>query len=168
MEINRYVQGIELQKPKTDFEKIAGDKIAGLMASNGKEKIGAIMSRMQEVMMENVSVFRTEQALTGALEEIKELKERYLMIALKDKGSCFNRDLLDALELGHMLDLAEVITISALYRKESRGAHSREDFPERNDEKFLVHTLARYSDKGPQIFEKPVTITRFQPQERKY
>ncbi len=168
MEINRYVQSVELQKPKTDFEKMSGDKIAGLMSSNGKDKIGDIMNRMQEVMMENVSVFRTEPAMTRTLEEIKELKERYLMIALKDKGSCFNRDLLDALELGHLLDLAEVITISALYRKESRGAHSREDFPERNDEKYLVHTLARYSDRGPQIFEKPVTITRFQPKERKY
>jgi succinate dehydrogenase / fumarate reductase flavoprotein subunit len=168
MEINRYVQRVELQKPKTDFEKMSGNKLAGLMASKGKEKIGDIMNRMQEVMMEKVSVFRTEQPMSEALEEIKELKERYRMIALKDKGSCFNRDLLDALELGHMLDLAEVITMAALYRKESRGAHSREDFPARNDENYLVHTLVRYSDKEPQIFEKPVTITRFQPQERKY
>jgi succinate dehydrogenase / fumarate reductase flavoprotein subunit len=168
MEINRYVQRVELQKPKTDFEKMSGNKLAGLMASKGKEKIGDIMNRMQEVMMEKVSVFRTEQPMSEALEEIKELKERYRMIALKDKGSCFNRDLLDALELGHMLDLAEVITMAALYRKESRGAHSREDFTARNDENYLVHTLVRYSDKEPQIFEKPVTITRFQPQERKY
>jgi succinate dehydrogenase / fumarate reductase flavoprotein subunit len=168
MEINRYVQGNELQKPEADFEKMAGDNIARLMASDGKEKIGDIMNRMQEVMMENVSVFRMESAMTEALEEIKALKDRYQMIALKDKGSCFNRDLLDALELGHMLDLAEVITMGALHRRESRGAHSREDFPERNDETCLVHTLVRYSDKGPQIFEKPVTITRFQPQERKY
>ena len=168
MEINRYVQSVKLQKPKTDFEKISGNKLAGLMASRGKEKIGDIMNRMQEVMMEKVSVFRTEQPMSEALEEVKELKKRYQMIALMDKGSCFNRDLLDALELGYMLDLAEVITMSALYRKESRGAHSREDFPARNDENYLVHTLVRYSDKGPQIFEKPVTITRFQPQERKY
>jgi len=168
MEINRYVQGAKLQKPATDFEKMAAAKIAGLMAAKGKEKIGDIMNSMQEVMMDNVSVFRIESPMAAALEKIKELKERYQMIALKDKGSCFNRDLLDALELGHMLDLAEVITMGALHRRESRGAHSREDFPDRNDETFLVHTLVSYTDKGPQIFEKPVTITRFQPKERKY
>ncbi len=87
---------------------------------------------------------------------------------MQDKGSCFNRELLDAVELGHMLDLAEVMAQGALYREESRGAHSREDFPDRNDERFLVHTLVRHTDDGPQIFEKPVTITRFQPKERKY
>jgi len=168
MEINRFVQRVDFQKPATDFEKTAAAKISGLMQADGKEKIGDIMSRMQEVMMDNVSVFRMESPMTEALEKIKELKERYQNIALQDKGSCFNRDLLDALELGHMLDLAEVIVMGALYRRESRGAHSREDYPERNDETFLVHTLVRLTDKGPQIFNKPVTITRFQPKERKY
>jgi succinate dehydrogenase / fumarate reductase flavoprotein subunit len=168
MEINRYVQGVEFQKPAADFEKTAAAKIAGLMAASGQEKIGDIMKSMQEVMMDNVSVFRMESPMTEALKKIKELKERYQMISLQDKGNCFNRDLLDALELGHMLDLAEVIAMGALHRRESRGAHSREDYPERNDETYLVHTLVRYSDKGPQIFEKPVTITRFEPKERKY
>ena len=168
MEISRYVQSVDFQKPATDFEKMAAAKISGLMAAKGKEKVGEIMAGMQEVMMEKVSVFRMESPMTEALEKIKELKERYQMVSLQDKGSCFNRDLLDALELGHMLDLAEVITMGALYREESRGAHFREDFPERNDATYLVHTLVRFTDKGPQIFEKPVTITRFQPKERKY
>ena len=168
MEIARYVQGFDFQKPATDFEKAAADQIAGLMSASGKEKVGNIMAGMQEIMMDNVSVFRMEAPLTKALDKIKALKERYQMRALQDKGSCFNRDLLDALELGHMLDLAEVITMGALFRQESRGAHFREDFPERNDETFLVHTLVRHTDKGPQIFQKPVTITRFQPKERKY
>ena len=168
MEIKRYVQSVDFQKPATDFEKMAAAKISGLMAANGKEKVGEIMAGMQEVMMEKVSVFRMESPMTEALEKIKELKERYQMVSLQDKGSCFNRDLLDALELGHMLDLAEVITMGALHRQESRGAHFREDFPERNDATYLVHTLVRLTDKGPQIFEKPVTITRFQPKERKY
>ena len=168
MEINRFVQSTDFQKPATDFEKTAAAKISDLMEATGKEKIGDIMSSMQEVMMDKVSVFRMESPMTEALEKIKELKERYQMIALQDKGSCFNRDLLDALELGHMLDLAEVITMGALYRRESRGAHSREDYPERNDETYLVHTLVRHTQKGPQIFNKPVTITRFQPKERKY
>ncbi|MFC1858923.1 succinate dehydrogenase flavoprotein subunit [Thermodesulfobacteriota bacterium] len=168
MEINRYVQNVDIQKPATDFEKLAGAKISGLMAASGKEKVGDIMTSMQEVMMEKISVFRMESRITEALETIKELKRRYQMVSLQDKGSCFNRDLLDALELGHMLDLAEVIAMGALYRRESRGAHFREDFPERNDETYLVHTLVRHTDKGPQIFDKPVTITRFQPKERKY
>ena len=168
MEINRFVQSVDFQKPATDFGKTAASRISGLMQADGKEKVGDIMRRMQEVMMDNVSVFRMESSMTEALEKIKELKERYQDIALKDKGSCFNRDLLDALELGHMLDLAEVIVMGALYRQESRGAHSREDYPERNDETYLVHTLVRLTDKGPRIFNKPVTITRFQPKERKY
>jgi len=168
MEINRYVQTVDFQKPAADFEKGAADKISSLMAANGKEKVGDIMAGMQEIMMENVSVFRTESPVTAALEKIRELKERYEQIALQDKGHCFNRDLLDALELGYMLDLAEVIALGALHRKESRGAHFREDFPDRDDTKFLVHTLVRHTNKGPQISEKPVTITRFQPKERKY
>ena len=168
MEINRFVQSVDFEKPATDFEKAAAAKISALMKARGKEKIGDIMSSMQEVMMEKVSVFRMKSPITEALEKIKELKDRYQMIALQDKGNCFNRDLLDALELGHMLDLAEVIAMGALHREESRGAHSREDYPERNDETYLVHTLVRLTDKGPQIFEKPVTITRFQPKERKY
>jgi succinate dehydrogenase / fumarate reductase flavoprotein subunit len=75
---------------------------------------------------------------------------------------------LDAIELGHMLDLADAIAMGALYRRESRGAHFREDFPTRNDEGFLVHTMLQLTDKGLQISEKPVSITRFQPEERKY
>ncbi|MBW2441538.1 MAG: succinate dehydrogenase flavoprotein subunit [Deltaproteobacteria bacterium] len=168
MEISRYVQRNDFQKPATDFEKAAAAEISGLMTAKGEERIGDIMADMQEVMMDNVSVFRTESPMKEALGKIMELKGRYQHISLQDKGSCFNRDLLDALELGHMLDLAEVIAMGALFRQESRGAHFREDFPERNDDDFLVHTLVRHTDKGPQIFNKPVTITRFQPQERKY
>jgi succinate dehydrogenase / fumarate reductase flavoprotein subunit len=138
------------------------------MTAGGKERIGDIMAQMQEVMMDRVSVFREKSGLSEALEKIRGLKQRYTQISLQDKGSCFNRELLDAVELGHMLDLAEVMALGALYRKESRGAHFREDFPDRNDERFLVHTLVRHTDDGPQIFEKPVTITRFQPKERKY
>ena len=139
------------------------------MASNGKETSGRIREEMQEVMMDKVSVFRQRQGLVEALEKIRELKNRYPEVAIQDKGHCFNRDLLDAIELGHMLDLAEVITLGALSREESRGAHSREDFPERDDEKWLVHTMFRHSaEEGPQVFFRPVTITKFQPQERKY
>ena len=118
--------------------------------------------------MERVSVFRQESQMAEALDQIRELKERYREVSLQDRGHCFNRDLLDAIELGYMLDLAEVITMGALYRKESRGAHFREDFPERDDKTLLVHTLVHLTDEGPQIFDKPVKITRFEPKERKY
>ena len=118
--------------------------------------------------MENVSVFRQASGLEKAIDAIGELKDRWRNVGLVDKGNCFNRDLLDTLELGHLLDLAETIAMGALYRKESRGAHSREDFPDRDDDKFLHHTMVRLSDKGPRIFRKPVSITRYQPTERKY
>ena len=168
IELRQFVQNVPEPKPVADLEKPAADAISGLMAQDGNEKIGRIQAEMQNVMMDNVSVFRTAEGLNAALDKIRELKTRYQEIALVDKGSCFNRDLLDALELGYMLDLAEAITVGALHREESRGAHSREDFTERNDEKFLHHTMLRYSEKGPTVFEKPVTITRFEPKERKY
>ena len=168
IEMRQFVKNIPEPEPDADLEKPAADTISGLMARDGKEKIGSIQAEMQNVMMDNVSVFRTAEGLNAALDKVRELKDRYGDIALVDKGSCFNRDLLDALELGYMLDLAEAITMGALHREESRGAHSREDFTERNDEKFLHHTMVRYSTEGPDIFEKPVTITRFEPKERKY
>ena len=168
IEMRHFVDNAPGPKPAAEFEKAAADRISELTAKSGKEKIGRILAEMQNVMMDNVSVFRHEKGLKKALETVRELKERYLQVAVVDKGNCFNRDLLDVIELGCMLDLAEVITLGALNREESRGAHFREDFPERHDDKFLIHSMIRYSDKEPQVFEKPVTITRFQPQERKY
>ena len=168
MEIRRFVQTADMPKASPDQAQKEADRISDLMSRDGEEKTGSVMAQMQEVMMDKVSVFRLETGLAEALEKIRELQKCYRNISLQDKGSCFNRDLLDALELGHMLDLAEVIAMGALHREESRGAHFREDFPDRNDEKFLAHTLVRHTDDVPQIFGKSVTITRFQPKERKY
>ncbi len=168
MEISRFITKTDLPEPTVNFTGNIEKKIADLMASDGQEKVGAIAAEMQEMMMDKVSVFRTADGLKGALAKIGELKDRYRNISVQDKGNCFNRDLLDALELGNMLDLAEVIAMGALYREESRGAHSREDFPQRDDEQFLKHTMVRRREDGPQIFDKPVTITRFEPKERTY
>ena len=168
IEIRRYIHTIGLPKLPTAPEKEVADEITVLMESNGKERIGPILADMQDVMMENVSVFRQKSSLNAALEKIRDLKELYKRIGVQDKGRCFNRNLLDAIELGHMLDLAEVITLGALHRTESRGSHCREDFPERNDESWLAHTMVRYTRNGPELFYKPVTITKFQPKERKY
>jgi succinate dehydrogenase / fumarate reductase flavoprotein subunit len=167
-EIRRFVQTAEMPQASPEYTEKAAARISDLMKGKGTETIGAIMSQLQEIMMEKASVFRTAEGLGAALEKIRELQKRYRGIRLRDRGSCFNRNLLDALELEHMLDLAEVIVMGALHREESRGAHFREDFPARNDEQFLVHTLVRFTGDTPQIFEKPVTITRFQPKERKY
>ncbi len=168
IEMRRFLDDVPEPQPAAEFEEAAVGRISELMARNGNQKVGSILAEMQNVMMDNVSVFRRERGLKLALETVRELKARYQQVAVVDKGSCFNRDLLDVVELGHMLDLAEVITMGALHREESRGAHFREDFPERRDDKFLIHTMIRHSAEEPQVFEKPVIVTRFQPMERKY
>jgi succinate dehydrogenase / fumarate reductase flavoprotein subunit len=168
-EMHRFIPTVGSVKLPPSPEKIVAHQITALLESKGKESTGPIRAEMQEVMMDKVSVFRHRQGLEEAREKVSELKERYRHVSVHDRGKCFNRDLLDAIELGYMLDLAEVITLGALGREESRGAHSREDFPKRDDEKWLVHTMFRHStDEGPQVFFKPVTITRFEPKERKY
>jgi succinate dehydrogenase / fumarate reductase flavoprotein subunit len=144
MQIKTFVQSVTRPRLPAKPDKKDAEMIKALMQSTGRETSGAIRAELQESMMENVSVFRQKESLTAALNKIKELKARYKNLSIQDKGSCFNRDLLDAVELGHLLDLAEAITRSALIREESRGAHSREDFPDRDDKNFLVHTMALY------------------------
>jgi succinate dehydrogenase / fumarate reductase, flavoprotein subunit len=140
-----------------------------LFHQEGSERIGTLLHHMQTVMMDDVSVFRTQEGLTRALAEVRGLKARYPRVGLTDKGRCFNRELLDYCELGYMLDLAEIIALTALWREESRGAHSREDFPKRDDARFLKHSMAVSSESGePRLFTRPVSITRFQPKERTY
>jgi succinate dehydrogenase / fumarate reductase flavoprotein subunit len=168
-EMRRFIHTIGFPKLPASPEQPVEDEIRSLMENNGSERSGPIRTEMQEVMMDWVSVFRHKDGLLEALDKVRQLKQRYKTMAVQDKGNCFNRDLLDGIELGYMLDLAEVITLGALAREESRGAHYREDFPERDDNKWLVHTMCRYTANGePEIFFKPVTITRFQPKERKY
>jgi succinate dehydrogenase / fumarate reductase, flavoprotein subunit len=144
--------------------------ISSLMNRDPGENPNNILKELQQTMMDDVSVFRHADGLNKTLEKIGELKNRYKKVSVDDKGNCFNRNLLDVLELGHMLDLSEVIALGALKREESRGAHYREDFNQRNDEKFLNHTLFRClgKDTEPEYFTKPVSITRFEPKERKY
>jgi len=128
-----------------------------------------VRADLQQTMMDNVSVFRTEETLNTALEDLKKIRERAKHVVIRDKSKRFNTELMDAVELGFLVDLAEVITRSALNRTESRGAHSREDYPKRDDENWLKHTLIYREGEGEYRFDyKPVTITRFQPQERKY
>ncbi|KAA0935457.1 succinate dehydrogenase flavoprotein subunit [Streptomyces apricus] len=148
-------------------------QIERLRASTGNERVADIRRELQECMDANVMVFRTEQTIKTAVEKIGELRERYLNVSVQDKGKRFNTDLLEAVELGNLLDLAEVMAVSALARKESRGGHYREDYPNRDDVNFMRHTMAyrEVGDDGTESIRldyKPVVQTRYQPMERKY
>ena len=166
--MRQFIHGVGMPKLPGGLEENENQRIQQLMNNPGKESLGPILMEMQDVMMDKVSVFREASGLKDALKTIRKLKEKYGQVAVTDTGRCFNRNLLDVLELGNMLDLAEVITLGALHREESRGAHSREDFPKRNDSKFLNHTMVRLTPKGPEVFTKPVTITKYEPKERTY
>ena len=168
--IRRYIHSIGLPSLSGDDPTVeTAAQIGDLMNNTGEERSSTIRIEMQNIMMDNVSVFRHRDALVKVMDKLSRLKERCRYIRIQDKGHCFNRDLLDAMEVGYMLDLAEAITLGALNREESRGAHFREDFPDRNDKSWLVHSLFRYAGlKPPQFLTKPVTITEFEPKERKY
>jgi succinate dehydrogenase / fumarate reductase flavoprotein subunit len=128
----------------------------------------SLRSSMRDIMMRNVGVFRTEQLMNEALEKVRELKRLYQQVYVGDKGKRFNTDLLETWELGNMIDLAEVTTLSALNRTESRGGHARDDYPQRDDENWLKHTFIRREGDNYQIDYKPVVIGRHKPQVRVY
>lgn len=136
--------------------------------ATGTEKIAVIRKELQDTMDKNAQVYRTEESLNEALDKIKELRKRYEHIQVQDRGMRFNTDLLEAIELGFLLDLAEVLAFTARERRESRGGHFREDFETRNDEQFMVHSMAYKTEKDIKIDWKPVTITNYPPMERKY
>jgi succinate dehydrogenase / fumarate reductase flavoprotein subunit len=139
-----------------------------LFSQTGSEKISSIRRELQENMMEKCGIFRNEKELLEMKELIKQYKERYKNVSVQDKGKVFNTDLVETIELGSLLDIAESITDSAINRKESRGAHTREDFPKRNDAEWMKHTLIWKNEAGNKIDYKPVAKTRFEPTERKY
>ncbi|MFC8662974.1 succinate dehydrogenase flavoprotein subunit [Streptomyces sp. NPDC057199] len=154
-------------------QSLVVDQIERLRSSTGNERVADIRRELQECMDANVMVFRTEQTIKTAVEKIAELRERYRNVSIQDKGKRFNTDLLEAVELGNLLDLAEVMAVSALARKESRGGHYREDYPNRDDVNFMRHTMAyrEVGDDGTESIRldyKPVVQTRYQPMERKY
>jgi len=144
------------------------DRLMSITRDEGEPTVD-VRTDLQETMMDNVSVFRNDETLTTALEDLQEIRTRARNVVVEDKGKQFNTDLMDAIEIGFMVDYAEAIAASAHRRTESRGAHSREDYQNRNDDDWLKHSLF-YSDcEGDYEFkEKEVVITRFEPKERKY
>lgn len=144
-----------------------------LRSSTGSERTAALRKELQETMDMNAQVYRTEATLKQALGDVQDLKRRFANIAIQDKGTRYNTDLIEAIELGFLLDLAEVTVVSALERKESRGGHAREDYPNRDDVNFMRHTMAYKStdvsgEEYVRLDYKPVTVTRYEPMERKY
>ncbi len=147
--------------------------VEGLRSGEGGERVAAIRRDLQQTMDLNAQVYRTEATLKQAFTDIQELRRRYRHIAVQDKGARYNTDLLEAIELGFLLDLAEVTVVGALERKESRGGHAREDYPNRDDVNYMRHTMAYRlpgagGESAVRVDYKPVTITRYQPMERKY
>ncbi|WAX58739.1 succinate dehydrogenase flavoprotein subunit [Jatrophihabitans cynanchi] len=143
--------------------------VSTLLESTGTERVATLRAKMQSTMDRNAQVYRTDASLKQAEEDIAALKQRYANVSISDKGKRFNSDLLEAIELGFLLDLAEVLVVGARARNESRGGHFREDYPNRDDVNFMRHTMAyREGDGAIRLDYKPVVQTRYQPMERKY
>ncbi len=172
----KYVQTAEWvplpENPAANVQKI----LAMVKSGDGSERIAVIRKELQDSMDRNAQIFRTDESLQEVTELIETLRARYRNVRVQDKGKRFNTDLLEAVELGFLLDLAEVLVYSARARRESRGGHMREDYPDRDDKEFLVHTMAylvgdpESADAGEHIRLdwKPVVITNYPPMERKY
>jgi succinate dehydrogenase / fumarate reductase flavoprotein subunit len=157
----------KVRLPKDALDK-AKSKLECVLTAKGKESPAAIRDELQATMMVNCGIFRDEKSLKEQLKVIKSLQEQYKWIEVGYKGQRFNTELLDAIELGNMLDFVETIVVGGLARTESRGAHSRTDFPKRDDANWMKHTLAWKTEAGVRLDYKPVVITRFQPEERKF
>jgi succinate dehydrogenase / fumarate reductase flavoprotein subunit len=143
-------------------------RLDALRSADGKERAADVRQELQHAMFDDVGVFRTAEGMQQAVAKVGELRERYRHVKVGDTGKVFNTELLEAWELGCLLELAQVTAASALARTESRGAHAREDYPTRDDAQWLKHTLA-YAENGKvRLAYKPVTITKYQPKERVY
>jgi succinate dehydrogenase / fumarate reductase flavoprotein subunit len=163
-----FARGADYVPLPADPTAFAREQFEGLRNGSGKENVFDIGNEMKKVMFDDVGVFRTEEGMKNALAKVAELKERFKQVRVADTGKIFNTELLNAWEMNNLLDMAEVTTASALNRKESRGGHAREDYPERDDKKWLKHTLIWQKDGKFKIGYKPVVITRFEPKKRVY
>jgi succinate dehydrogenase / fumarate reductase flavoprotein subunit len=163
-----YANSASYQSLPEDPADFTRQQLDAILNSKGTEKEYDIGNEMKSAMFDHVGVFRTEEGMSEALAKVRELKERMKNLCPPDRTKTFNTEVLSIWELQNLLDLAEVTAVSALARKESRGAHAREDYPKRDDAKWLKHTLAWMEDGKIRLGYKPVTITKFQPKERVY
>ena len=168
-----YANSVEHAELPDDPQGTTIALVERLRSASGSERTAVLRKDMQDTMDMNAQVYRTEATLKQALSDVQELKARYANVSIQDKGTRYNTDLIEAIELGFLLDLAEVTVVSALERKESRGGHAREDYPTRDDVNFMRHTMAYKSEDVSgedyvRLDYKPVTMTRYEPMERKY
>lgn len=167
--IAQYVQSRKFPEvDETHYITEASQELQALLDKPGKYRIQEIRQQYQDCMTQYCGVFRTEDVMREGIAQLKEIQQLYTQIRLDDKGKSWNTELIEAYELRSLMIVGEVILTSALNRQESRGSHSREDYPNRDDIRFLKHTLAYYAPSGIELSEMPVNITMFQPQERKY
>jgi succinate dehydrogenase / fumarate reductase flavoprotein subunit len=167
--IAQYVQNRKLPDiNEQTYLDAAQEQINALLNQSGTTRINQLRQTFQDCMTQYCGVFRTEELMREGLNQLQQLQQQYQQIYLDDKGTCWNTEIIEALELRNLLVVGEMILTSALNRQESRGAHCREDYPEREDKNFLKHTLAYYSSAGIDLQYKPVAITLFEPKERKY
>jgi succinate dehydrogenase / fumarate reductase flavoprotein subunit len=167
-EMAAYCRAAEAPSIAADVEEPVRSELEALRTRPEGESPSALKAELATLMMDNVGVFRTARMMATAVAGVAAIKERYTRVRVRDTGRIFNTDLLEARELGYLIDGAEAMASSAIARTESRGAHSRDDYPERDDVNFLAHTLAYRGEAGPSLRYKPVTITRFEPKPRTY
>jgi succinate dehydrogenase / fumarate reductase, flavoprotein subunit len=163
-----YARGSDYSNLPGETEASARSQFEALKNGSGKENAFTISTEMKKVMFEDVGIYRTGSIMESALDKVLELKDRFKQVRVSDTGKIFNTELLNAWELGNMLDVAELVTVCALNRTESRGGHSREDYPNRDDQSWLKHTLAWKEDGKIRVDYKPVVITKYQPKARVY
>jgi succinate dehydrogenase / fumarate reductase flavoprotein subunit len=164
-----FANGADFQPLPADPTEFTRAQIDAIRSAQGNEKILEVSSKMKSIMMDCVGMFRTGEGMQSALETVRELRERYKHIPLHDQGKIFNTEMINIWELGNLLEIAEVVTVCALARTESRGAHARDDYPKRDDVNWLKHTLSWVKPDGKiELGYKPVVITKYQPMERVY
>jgi succinate dehydrogenase / fumarate reductase, flavoprotein subunit len=163
-----YLADAELMQLSPDAEDFARAEVDRIRSARGDENVGTLRAELQETMEVNASVMRDEEKLETAQAKLKELRDRYMRATLMDQGMLMNTDLTESVEFGNLLDISDAVVAGALARKESRGGHYREDYPERDDANFLAHTLVSQRNGKLNVSYKPVVITRYPPKPRVY